>query len=218
MVIMKSLFCLFESFWRRWFGGGFDSKKYPILNERYIQHICGALVMFLSLFLFCDFDKMKFLNWLIPNFVENHFQFWATIYITIIIEGLYWSRSHGPAFDMSRGGKPGKKMIERYKKEWWNKICEFFVPENQWYGFGYDLLWMGFRYTCPLVLLTPIFGWNILMLGVLVTLIYGFCWSFYEKCPKIFENKYLNKLYIEGPTELAEYIVGFVSGYFLMFC
>ena len=62
------------------------------------------------------------------------------------------------------------------------------------------------RYTFPCLWLTPFYGWNILWIGALVSPIYSFCWQFKE----LENNRY-------GSTQLAEYIVGALVGFGLMF-
>ena len=133
--MINLLYATFLGFWRRWFGGLFDESKYAkILNNRFLQHVVGFAACF-SLFFF------QGTHWL------------QSIIIAAILQGLYWALGHGPAFDMSRGGYPDEKMIKRYEKFFWDKWCKFLVPQDSWYGFGYDFLWMLFRYELPSILI-----------------------------------------------------------------
>lgn len=217
--MLKVLYSLCESGWRRWFGGGYiggKEKENKWYNIRAFQHLVGGLITFLSILFLQGFTKLEFMNWLIPNSCVEYSSYIISLYVTIVFQGLFWARGHGPAFDMSRGGQPDEKLKERYKKEWWNKICEFIVPKSEWYGYGYDKLWMTIRYTACTLLLTPIYGWGILFMGLMVPVIYSICWSIYDRKPELF-NKFPTKMQIHGATSLAEWIVGFTSGLFLMF-
>lgn len=198
--LFSILFCFCESFWRRWFGGGYiggKQKENSWYNRRITQHIVGFLVLFSALYFIRSFNIL------------------SCLVVSGIIQGLFWSVGHGPAFDISRAGKPDEKLVARYKKEFWNKICEFLVPQEYWYGYGYDFLWMLFRYTVYLIPLIFIFGFDILLLGICIPFIYSFCWSLFERFPKYFNNRALS---LNGPTSVAEYICGLVTGLFLMFC
>lgn len=199
------LYAIFLSFWRRWFGG--FKFKIKFLNIRFIQHIINFVITLPVLYYFSDYYIRFHIIKKIPN--RN---FWLSLITTIIILALFWARAHGPAFDIARDNPPSEKTIKRYKKEWWNKICEWLVPESNWYGFGYDVLWMRLRYTCCLLLLLPIKPFMFLIMGLSVPTVYSICWSLYETKPKLWETKVFKKMQINGPTALAEYIVGFISG------
>lgn len=200
---LKLLFGVFESWWRRWFGGGYiggSSKENKWYNIRAFQHIIGGVVMFLSLFYLSN--------------ISGHI--WKCLYTVAIIQGFFWARAHGPAFDISRGGLPDEETKQRYKKEWWNKICEFVVPEREWYGYGYDALWMKLRYVVYPALLVPIMGWKALFIGLVVTPIYSICWALYDRQSPIF-NKLPSWMQVSGPTSLAEWVVGLTTGLLLVF-
>ena len=189
---MDILFVVFEAWWRRWFGGAFiGGKKWENkwYNRRVTQHVVNCLIMALYYSIYC---KMSFL---------------VTIYSVTVIEGLFWSPGHGPGFDMSRAGVPDDSS--RYEEKWWNKVCQFLVPREQWYSFGYDWLWMMLRYTIPCVLLIPVFDVEILFMGLLVAPVYGFCASLYEKTDISFFPDWLN-----SHNKLAEIIVGAIVGLF----
>lgn len=125
----------------------------------------------------------------------------------LILQGFYWAVGHGPAFDMSRQGYPDETMLKRYKRYFWNEWCEFLVPKKYWYGFGYDFFWMLFRYSIPAVLMSLVL-WQpyIMFSGIITSFIYAICWG-------IHDNIGLKKI---GPTGLAEFITGFVTGLLLM--
>ena len=190
---MTILMMIFEAWWRRWFGGGYiGGKKWENkwFNRRVTQHIVNCAVIALFLGIYCKIGLIQ------------------TIYSVAVIEGLFWSPGHGPGFDMSRAGVPDD--TSRYEEKWWNKICQFLVPREQWYSFGYDWLWMMLRYTSPCALLVPVFGWEILFMGLLVAPIYGFCASFYEKV-----NTAHWPAWLDRHNKLAEIIVGGIVGLFL---
>ena len=177
------LYGLFLGFWRRWFGGGLD--RLP--DNRFVQHIIGFTACFLVLW-------YKGSGWVL------------SLICAVVLQGLYWAPSHGPAFDLSRGGQPDEKMIERYKKVFWNKWCEFLVPKSSWYGFGYDFLWLMFRYELPALLISAlIFNLTFAFAGYTTAIIYAVCWALFDK----------NKLKHLSGTELAEYISGFLTGVLL---
>lgn len=191
--MMTILMMIFESWWRRWFGGGFiggDKWENKWFNRRVTQHIVNCLIMALYFGIYCKMNV------------------WITIYCIAVIEGLFWSPGHGPGFDMSRAGVPDD--TSRYEEKWWNKICQFLVPREQWYSFGYDWLWMMLRYTSPCVLLVPVFGWEILFMGLSVAPVYGFCASFYEK-----EDTSRWPSWLDRHNKLAEIIVGGIVGLLL---
>ena len=175
----------FFSVWRRMFGS--DGWNIPVLSNRFVEHVIGFLGA--SCFLLLK---------------EYH---WAqSLCASLALQALYWAPGHGPAFDMSRDGSPDKKMLERYDNYFWNKWCEFLVPKTNWYQFGYDFVWMLFRYGLPaalvsIILLSPYFAFA----GVLTCLVYSICWSF-KDCG-IIKN---------SPTAIAEYIVGFISGFLIV--
>ena len=182
-IVIMCLYPLFLGIWRRCFGSnGWDL---PIIKYRAVQHIIGGAVAF-------------------GVCIGLGYIWWQGVLFAGILQGLYWSIGHGPAYDMSRGGKdPDEKTLKRYKKAFWNKWCEFLVPQNSWYGFGYDFLWMMFRYGLPAILMAITIQrpW-IALCGIATTLCYAICWSLYDKGK-------LKHLY---STELAELMAGFCTG------
>lgn len=219
--LLKLTYSIFTSFWRRWFGGGYiggKSKEESWYNVRFFQHFVAFLVGIIAIYFLNRKDHLLyFIGDLVPSSFNSYLSYIIPFYIMIIIQGLYWARAHGPAFDISRDKNPSPEVIKRYQKEWWNKICEYLVPVEYWYSYGYDMLWMGFRYTACLILLIPIYGFSILFLGISVPFIYSFCWSFWEQNEDLFNNKVFNHLQIDGPTSFAEYLVGFITGLFIIF-
>lgn len=186
-TLIGLFYALFSSWWRRCFGSG--GWGLPVIKYRAIQHIIG----FLAAFGICWY---------------NGYQWWQSLALGGVLQGLYWALGHGPAYDMSRGGYPDEKMIQRYEKFFWDKWCKFLVPRESWYFFGYDFLWMLFRYGLPaclmaLILLNPYTA----SCGMAATMTYAVCWSLYDK----------GKLHHLFATELAEIITGFVTGLLIAF-
>lgn len=172
--MVRILFAIFESGWRRVFGSG----NY----NRVILHIINVLAT--SLYLWDkDIPLIK------------------VAFVVPVFEFFYWSVGHGSAFDIGRDYPPSEKTITRYKKYFWNKWCEFLVPKKLWYGFGYDFLWMMFRYGIPAVVVAIILeNFWFSFSGIIVAFTYAVCWSLYD----------MGK--IKSPTALAEYVAGFFSG------
>lgn len=183
--MIQLLYACFMSAWRRCFGT--DGWNIPVLKIRAVQHIIGFLATSLALWA-CGY------HWL------------QIIACAGVLQGLYWSPGHGSSFDLSRGGYPDEKMIKRYKKAFWNKWCEWLVPESAWYGFGYDFLWMAFRYELPALLLAIISrSYPVAFAGGCVALVYAIGWALFDK----------GKLKRLSGTELAEYASGFITGFLL---
>lgn len=178
--MIKFLYSVFEACWRRAFGSGDFN--------RLILHIINVIATL-------------FVLWYLGySLLQN-------ILVVSLYEAFYWSVGHGPAFDMGRGGKPDEEMIERYKKYFWNKWCEFLVPKEYWYTFGYDFLWMMFRYEIPaaiiaVILCSPFFS----LAGLFVSSIYAACWTLQDR----------EKLKRLTATEVAEIISGFITGILLV--
>ena len=181
-MIIRILYSLYLGFFRRWFGGGFDK----LWDNRAFQNCLNVIVTSIVLYLTGK-----------------------NIYVAILgglaLQFLYFCSAHGPAFDVARDYPPSEEKIKRYKKYFWNKWCEFLVPKQSWYRFGYDFLWMFFRYELPSILIS-ILLWNIWFsfAGLAVTLIYSICWSFYDRGKT------------NHPTARAEVFVGFITGLLLL--
>ena len=187
--IVAVLFSAWESYFRRGFGGLWNDT--PIIENRALQHVLNSIAMIL-------------LFWYRFDIVPQWQKVLTIVYTVAIVEGLYISRGHGYAFDLGRDGQPDEKMLKRYEKPLFNRF--FLTPLYNlfgWrkYGYSYDLFSMALRYTLPCVLLIPVFSWNIVFMGLLVSPIYAFCWTFRER-----ENARY------GSTALAEWIVGAWTG------
>ncbi len=220
VCLLKVVYAFCEAGWRRWFGGadiGYEEKKEKWYNQRGTQHIVGGLVTYFAIFYLRGFTELKFFNWIIPSSWLEYSQHIIAFYLVLVFQFLYWSRAHGPAFDISRDTNPSAETIRRYKKEWWNKFCEWIVPVKDWYTYGYDMMWMQIRYTAMTVLMTPVYGHGILTMGLLVAPIYSFCWALYEKRPELWQ-KFPKWMQISNATQLAEWINGFSTGMCMMFC
>lgn len=189
--ILAILSAIYFSIWRRGFGGAWNDK--PFIENRFLQHILGGIAVFSLVFIRFSSDSNN-----------NYILIFKSLYTAIIVQGLFWALAHGFGFDCGRDGYPDEKMLKRYEKVFYNKffltpIYNFFKWKK--YGYTYDLLSMFLRYTLPCVLLIPVFGFEILIMGAIVSPIYAFCWSFRE-----LENERY------GSTALAEYIVGATTG------
>ena len=163
---MQYLFCIWESFWRRWKGTASDEHLY---NAKWFKTICNLVLTYTALYL-CGY------HWL------------QTLIAAVVFQFLFWTQAIGGALDMGRDYPPSEETIKRYKKKFWNKWCEFLVPKQAWYGYFYDFLWMMFRYGLPavlvsVILLNPFF----LLAGVTCALCYNLAWALYEnsKCNPI---------------------------------
>ena len=178
---MQYLFAIWEGFWRRWKGTGSDEHWY---NQKWFKTICNLSLTSLALYL-CGY------HWL------------QILVATVVYQFLFWTQAIGGALDMGRDYPPSEETIKRYKKKFWNKWCEFLVPEKAWYGFFYDFLWMLFRYELPailiaMILLNPFF----LLAGLTSAMSYAFAWAMYE---------HKKAHYI-----LSEYLSGFFAGLWLV--
>ena len=163
---MQYLFCILESFWRRWKGTASDKHWY---NAKWFKTICNLCLTYIALYL-CGY------HWL------------QSLIATLVFQFLFWTQAIGGALDMGRDYPPSEETIKRYKSKFWNKWCEFLVPKQAWYGYFYDFLWMMFRYGLPailvsIILLNPFF----LLAGVTCALCYNLAWALYEhnKCNPI---------------------------------
>lgn len=218
-IILSQVFGVVESFWRRWFGGYFEHHQiFPkwlnkIFESRGVQTVFNIALLTL-LFMsnqywvatpICKFILGLGLNkWILALIMACLFQF------------MYWSLGHGPAFDMNRGGKPSESTISRYHREKWSFIPDKIVPEEHWYGFIYDFIWMTARYTYGVLFIIPfVWTFKILWLGLIIASIYALCWTIQERDSWIF--KYFPKESVETATNLAEFIAGYITAVFLMF-
>lgn len=184
-MILAILTGCFEAVWRRMFGS--DGWNKPIIQNRFIQHIIG-------------FVGVSGALWI------SGYHWAQAVVVALALQGLYWAPGHGPAFDMSRDGLPDDEMKERYQKYFWDKWVKFLVPAGGWYGFGYDFLWMFFRYELPALLVAIALGSAYFgFAGLLVALVYAVFWSL-KDCGKIKNSS----------TAVAEWVAGFITGFLLI--
>lgn len=207
-----------ESIWRRWFGGWVEGTMkdklpkwlYKILASRGTQTIFNLIILFGIFMLNVGWMITPFSAWLIAHNISA----WIiALIMAVIVQFEFWSRGHGPAFDIGRWNP--QEYIERYQKVWWAFIPNKLIPREHWYGFLYDFIWMLVRYTYGLIFLVPfLWSFKILWLGLIVTSLYAFCWTIYERDNWII--KYIPLDMVSGATQLAELLVGFAVGFLLM--
>ena len=201
--VLCILSVIVNSFWRRWFGGGY--KNTWLGNNRAVQ--CTIYLLYTSA-----------LAYYLSRFSEVWYNAIFAAIFSVLTYCEFWSRGHGACFDIGRG-KFDETTINRYNARWYHIPCDWLL-KNHKYGFMYDFLYMGLRYTMPLVLLyilglvtEPVFGeplftkW-IIVIGASISQIYAICWTLYEKENWIFK-KYWS---VVGPTNLSEYLAGAVWG------
>lgn len=163
------------AFLRRWYGGGF--KNTWLGNHRGIQ----TTLMIVAMLPFFVFDFSSWKSWCIG------------LALTLWVQFQFWSRGHGPAFDVGHDTDPSDSIIKRYQERWYDKVCKFWFPEEFWYTRPYDALWMFLRYTCPMLVpafISPLY----LLPGFCAPVVYDRVWEKY------------------GNWYLAEYIIGGVFG------
>lgn len=221
---MKFLFAfiagIFGSLFRRWFGGWVEHEYFGKTIPEWlykILHSRGTQTVFLVLLFFTCFMMNDY--WIltpISSFIHNlGISKWIIALIMAILFQLqFYSGGHGSAFDLGRWDPEEYK--ERYKRAWFNKICEKLIPEKYWYGFLYDFIWMTLRYAYGASCIIPfIWSFNILWLGLITASIYAFCWTIFEK-----DKWLINKIpyhIASNATQTAELLVGFVVGFWLMY-
>jgi hypothetical protein len=178
---MWVIYAILGGFARRWFGGVFDGRK--ILGNRGLQ-TAYMILLFLSIYLPAS------QNWLL------------SIIITAWLQFQFWSRGHGCAFDIGRGGYPTPETIKRYEERWYHKPCDWLASKGcfTYYSTTYDFCYMTLRYTCPMIPMM-IFDWRYFLIGLSVSVIYLICWSFNLKGKKDWCN---------CQTEIAEILCGAV--------
>lgn len=178
--IISILFGFWEGFWRRWKGTESDKKWY---NQKWFKTVSNIVLAYVALLL-CGY------NWL------------QGLVATLVFQFLFWTQAIGGALDLGRDYPPSEETIKRYKKKFWNKWCEFLVPEKAWYGFFYDFLWMFFRYELPAILVAIILQNPFFLLaGLTSAMSYAFAWALHD-------NKGKNPI-------IAEYLSGFFAGLLL---
>lgn len=189
----------FYALWRRWFGGGF--KNTWLGNNRAVQ-----CVVFLA-----SFTGLMYLH--------THYEWWICVLSAAFLYCQFWARGHGACFDIGRG-QYDETTIKRYNARWYHVPCDWLLKNNK-YGFLYDFLYMGLRYTCPMILFyalgciplltgstTPLFTPWVIAIGASVSPLYALCWTLKEREDWLFQKHWS----VSGATNLAEYLAGFVFG------
>ena len=204
-IVFCCLYFILGAFARRWFGGMFPDDEYKILGNRGLQTTFMCL-LFLSIFVV---DYTSWIDWVIG------------IAITMWLQFQFWSRGHGACFDIGRGVfPPEEKVIKRYNERWYHFPCDWIFDKlakrsDRKYGFLYDFLYMGLRYTCPMLALSLVFWvlsfWGLtcsdfryVWLGLSVAPIYAFNWTLYER------EEWIRpcKTWLNSPTKWSEIVVG----------
>lgn len=128
---------------------------------------------------------------------------WRVVVVAPVFEFLFWARAVGMYQDIGNGGMPDEKMLKRYNAMWYNRFLDKWFP-NYKYSDLYDFTGLAIRYTLPAILVSIIIQSPIFWLaGFCVACIYALCW------------KFENYKYIENPTEWAELLSGFTTGFLL---
>ena len=149
--MIKLLYSVFMAVWRRAFGC--DAWDLPVLKNRFVLHVIG----FLATSILCFTKNYPLICCL-----------WIALWVQI-----EWALAHGPCYDCGKGGKPDKKMLERYEKMVGYKlVCKIF-PEDQWYTFGFDFILLAIRYTYPLLPICFMISPVILTLGLVISALYA---------------------------------------------
>lgn len=160
--MLNLLYAIFMGAWRDSFGK--DGWGLPIYHNRMVQHI----VAFLGTSALCYF--VKDITW--------YWTLWIAVWMQI-----EWALGHGPCFDVGKGGKPDKKMIERYEKMVGCKLLYKIFPEDEWYGMGFDFILLAIRYTYPILPIIFLVNPAFIFVGLVVSslyLIYRYC-PFFQK-------------------------------------
>lgn len=192
-ILYAILSGVFFAIWRRCFGS--DGFGIPVLKIRAVQHIIGGAAVALIMFL-------------------NGFGTPVSLIAAVAIQGLFWSLGHGAAFaDMGRDKKPDESRYECWFKKYLDKIwthTKMPVAGHLFYGRGYDFAWLTIRYTWPMILLAPV-SLKFVLIGLLVAPMYSLAARYRKKLPTY------PKLFLNYHTSYAEYAVGFIFGFLLVF-
>ncbi len=188
---MTIFYFILGAFLRRWYGGCLED--YKILRNRTVQTIC-MLAVFMSVYV-GDWSNWKYIIFAAVVSCWLQFQF--------------WSRGHGACFDIGRNMSPSEDTIRRYNERWYHYPVDWLFDKvlkepTKKYGFLYDFIYMGLRYTCPMIVMA-ILDWRYIVLGALVSPIYCICWTLSEREKWIFDKRIP---FVSGATNLAERIVG----------
>lgn len=134
-------------------------------------------------------------------FLITRHNIWQALAAAGLMQALYWARSHGCCFDFGHGEVDPK----RYEQLWYWKYIKKIIPEALWYGYDCDYFLMCVRYTIPSILVgTVLLSIPALFMGFALTGMYALCWIAYDFG------------WTKRPTEIAEYLGGFITGLLLM--
>jgi len=185
-------FAIFESIWRRWFGGGFDYRWLRWLNYRWLKHTLNIIALFAVCY------------WV------HGLQFMWSIYFAAILDGVFWAPSFGMFMDIGRQQPVIPPEEQEYQQQFCAKLLNWLFSKKYWYGQFYDFMGMVFRFGAPCLLLffVPTFNSGMILLGFWVAMMYGLGWAASEK-------KAIKKL---GATEFAEFASGAFVGWMTAVC
>jgi hypothetical protein len=181
---MVLLYSILGAFARRIYGGWLEA--YKIIKNRGVQ-----TVLMMSLFLTIYLPRYKW---------------YIAIIITAWLQFQFWSRGHGCAFDLGRGGVPDETLIKRYNERWYHIPCDWLSNKFGFkqYGKIYDFVYMTLRYTCPMIPMM-LFDWKHILIGLSISVIYALCWRYYESKYWRYDTNFCG-----NATNLAEIISGAV--------
>lgn len=130
----------------------------------------------------------------------NDYHWIQAILCSAVLQGLYWAKGHGMCFDYGKG----EVDLNRYEKMLSWRLIRKYIPEKYWYEYASDFILMNARYTLPAILMAVVLlKPQIAFLGLIVSGVYAFFWALYDVG--------LTK----RPTEWAEWIAGFITGFLL---
>ncbi len=180
---------------RRIYGGGC---KKGFLSERGVQTVIMMLAMLP--FTFYKFNPLLCVL--------------LSITLTCWLQFIYWSKGHGPAFDMATDKIPSQETKSRYEDMWGYKYVCKRIPYPRWYGFLFDYKLLNIRYFLPMIPVGVIFSTIFLLIGLSTSPVYAFCWALYRE-----EKWFFDKLpkWCNYPTDLAEVVSGFIFGFGLSY-
>ena len=134
-------------------------------------------------------------------FLITKYNLWQAVLVAGVMQALYWARSHGCCFDFGHG----EVDVKRYEQLWYWKYIKKIIPEKMWYGYDCDYFIMLVRYTLPSILVgCLLLSIPALFMGFALTGMYALCWMSYDFG------------WTKRPTEIAEYLGGFITGLLLM--
>ena len=174
---MTIIYSLFLSCWRACFGN--DGWNIPILENRFVQHVIGFSA------------AVGILWWNDDHWIQ-------CVLAALVLQGLYWARSHGCCFDFGHSYPPS---LDRYEQLWYWKYVKKIIPEAEWYKFAGDYILMTVRYTLPAMLIGIILlNTYACFAGVVLASVYAFMW------------KLADWWGVKNPTKISEWVVGFTTG------